>query len=600
MNKQQLEEVKKITLLYVEDDQSTREELSYFLENRVLKIYTAKNGEEGFNLYKKHNPDLVLTDVQMPKCDGISMSKLIKDYDNDAKIIILTAFNDANYLFEAIQVGIDHYKTKPVDIKDLITTMAKISKVINLEKENKEIFNTLKQYKDIVDERSIVSKTNKNGIITYVNEPFEKISGFTKEELLGKTHALIKHESSTSETFDEMWRTIQDKKVWYGVVKNRAKNGEEFILDTIIKPILDVNGEIVEFMALRTDITELEMSKEYFKTRTIKATTNLKESIKREKAYKNAIDSSNIIITITKDRNISYVNDAFCEISGYTKEELVGKPYSILRDTNLSDDEYEKQVNTFINHVENQTIYKGKVTNTAKDGTLFHCNLTIYPLGEDFEYLGIRHDITELENLRKELEETQKEILYKLGEICETRSQETGNHVKRVAEYSKLLAIKIGLSKDEISILFKASPIHDIGKVGIPDSILNKPGKLTEQEWDVMRTHSEIGFNILKDSKRPVLKAAAIISYTHHEKWNGKGYPQGLAGEDIHVFGRITALADVFDALGSKRCYKDAWPLEKILELFENQRGKHFDPQLVDIFMKNLDEFIEIRDMYKD
>ncbi len=157
--------------------------------------------------------------------------------------------------------------------------------------------------------------------------------------------------------------------------------------------------------------------------------------------------------------------------------------------------------------------------------------LTIYPLGDDFEYIGIRHDITEIINLHTELEETQREVIYKLGEIAETRSKETGNHVKRVAEYSRILAIKYGLDDKETNILFTASPMHDVGKVGIPDAILNKAGKLTADEWDVMQTHSEIGYNILKSSTRPILKAAAIVSYTHHEKWNGKGYPRGLEGE---------------------------------------------------------------------
>ena len=142
--------------------------------------------------------------------------------------------------------------------------------------------------------------------------------------------------------------------------------------------------------------------------------------------------------------------------------------------------------------------------------------------------------------------------------------------------------------------------MHDIGKIGIPDAILNKPGKLNEDEWKIMKTHTQIGYDILKDSKRETLRAAGIVSYTHHEKWDGTGYPLGLKGEDIHIFGRITAVADVFDALGSDRCYKKAWSLENILELFKNEKGKHFDPKLIDIFIENLDEFLAIRDSYKD
>ena len=187
-----------------------------------------------------------------------------------------------------------------------------------------------------------------------------------------------------------------------------------------------------------------------------------------------------------------------------------------------------------------------------------------------------------------------------MGEIGETRSKETGNHVKRVAEYSELLALLYGLDEKEANILLVASPMHDIGKVGISDSILKKPGKLTVEEFEIMKEHSITGYNILKDSKRDILKAAAIVAKEHHEKYDGSGYPFGLKGEEIHIYGRITALADVFDALGSERCYKEVWEDEKIFQLFKDEKGKHFDPKLVDLFFDNLDKFLQIRERYTD
>jgi len=207
----------------------------------------------------------------------------------------------------------------------------------------------------------------------------------------------------------------------------------------------------------------------------------------------------------------------------------------------------------------------------------------------------------ELKSLKdKEIEATQKEVIFTMGAIGETRSKETGNHVTRVAEYSKLLALLYGMDEDEAELLKMASPMHDIGKVGIPDSILNKPGKLDADEWKVMMTHAELGYEMLKHSQRPILKAAAIVAVEHHEKYNGSGYPNSKSGEDIHIYGRLTAIADVFDALGSDRCYKKAWELERILELFKEERGKHFDPHLVDLFLENLDQFLKIRDTYVD
>ena len=213
---------------------------------------------------------------------------------------------------------------------------------------------------------------------------------------------------------------------------------------------------------------------------------------------------------------------------------------------------------------------------------------------------SIKDGIHQIESLSDEIINTQKEIIYTMGEIAETRSKETGNHVKRVAEYSKLIALKLGINEQEAEMLKLASPMHDIGKVGIPDNILNKPGKLTPEEFEIMKTHAQLGYEMLKHSSKPILQAAAIVSKEHHEKYNGNGYPKGLKGEEIHIFARITAVADVFDALASDRIYKKAWEDKKIFELFNNEKGEHFDPKIIDIFFENLEEIKQIRDKFKD
>ena len=212
----------------------------------------------------------------------------------------------------------------------------------------------------------------------------------------------------------------------------------------------------------------------------------------------------------------------------------------------------------------------------------------------------IEDGIEEITNLNHEIENTQKEVVFTMGAIGESRSKETGNHVKRVAEYSKLLALYYGLDEKEAEMLKQASPMHDIGKVAIPDAILNKPGRFDEAEREIMNTHASLGYEMLKHSNRPLLKMAAIVANEHHEKWDGSGYPNGLSGENIHIYGRITALADVFDALGSDRIYKQAWNDEKIFNLFKEEKAKHFDPKLIDIFFEHLDEFLKIRETFKD
>ncbi len=219
-------------------------------------------------------------------------------------------------------------------------------------------------------------------------------------------------------------------------------------------------------------------------------------------------------------------------------------------------------------------------------------------LNERTEALKERHH--EVLELQAEIEATQKEVVFTMGAIGESRSKETGNHVKRVAEYSKILALYYGLDEAEAEMLKQASPMHDIGKVAIPDAILNKPGRFDKEERKIMDTHAELGHQMLRYSERPLLKCAATVAYEHHEKYDGTGYPQKLKGESIHIYGRITALADVFDALGSDRCYKKAWEDDKIFTLFKEERGKHFDPKLVDIFFEHLDEFLTVRETLKD
>ena len=196
--------------------------------------------------------------------------------------------------------------------------------------------------------------------------------------------------------------------------------------------------------------------------------------------------------------------------------------------------------------------------------------------------------------LAREIINTQKEVILTLGEVVETRSQETAHHVTRVAEVCYCLAKQFGMDERTAELLRLGSPMHDVGKIGVPEAILHKPGKLTPEEFEIIQQHAQTGYEILRKSNRSIMTTAAIVALQHHERWDGKGYPQGLKGKDIHVFGRIAAIADVFDALSHKRCYKDAWPLEKIMDLFKREAGFHFDPELAVIFLTNIDQFMGI------
>lgn len=228
--------------------------------------------------------------------------------------------------------------------------------------------------------------------------------------------------------------------------------------------------------------------------------------------------------------------------------------------------------------------------------------------------LGISTEITENVLMQKELEkknseilkrnqeiiDTQKDVIEKLGDIIENRSQETANHVKRVSKMAALLAEKYGLAKKLIELIEVSVSMHDVGKIAVKEEILHKPGKLTVDEYEDIKLHTKIGYNLLKGSKREIFKTAAIIAHEHHERWDGTGYPEQKKEKEIHIFGRITSIVDVFDALVTERSYKRAWTSDEAFEFIKNQRGKMFDPKLVDLFINNRDEVESIRDKYSN
>ena len=462
-----------IRILYAEDDNSVIAFVKVlFKKNNIENVVFVKNGIEALSIYEKNKFDLVITDMDMPEMDGFTLIEYIKRIDSSQVFLMISGLEDKEDLIRAIELRVHYFIDKPIKPTRFKKVIQECVNYINNKKEAELSNLLLTQYKHAIDASTILSKADVTGKITYVNEAFCKITQYSEKECLGRNHNLVRHSSMESDVFKDMWKTIKSKKEWKGIIKNRAKDGSEYIVDSLIIPLLDTNNEIIEYLGIRHDITKL----------------------------------------------VHYKDD-----------------------------------------LQNQ-----------------------------------------LEIAVKDIVDTQKEVVFTMGAIGETRSKETGFHVKRVAEYSYILAVLAGLDEESAQLLKLASPMHDIGKVGIPDAILNKPGKLTVEEFEVMKTHASLGYDMLKGSTRDILQTSSIVAYEHHEKWDGTGYPRGLKKRNIHVYGRITAICDVFDALGSDRCYKKAWELDKILDLFREQAGKQFDPSLVELFFQNLDKFLEIRDRYVD
>ena len=465
--------MKKLHILYAEDDNSVVEFVKIlFKKNNIDNVVFVKNGIEALSIYEKNKFDLVITDMLMPEMDGFTLIEHIKKIDSKQVFLMVTGLESREDLIRAIELRVHFFIEKPINPNKFKNVIQECFTYIH-NKEEAELSNLLlKQYKYAIDTSTILSKADTSGRITYVNKAFSKISQYSEDECIGKNHNLVRHSDMPDDVFKDMWQTIKSKKTWRGIIKNRAKDGSEYIVDSWIIPLLDTNNEIIEYLGIRHDVTKLEH-------------------------------------------------------------------------------------------------YKDDLQN-------------------------------QLEIAVRDIVDTQKEVVFTMGAIGETRSKETGFHVKRVAEYSYLLAILAGLDDESAELLKLASPMHDIGKVGIPDAILNKPGKLDVDEFEIMKTHAALGYDMLKGSSRDILQTSAIVAYEHHEKWDGTGYPRALKKENIHIYGRITAICDVFDALGSDRCYKKAWPLEDILKHFTAQSGKQFDPRLVKLLFDNLDTFLEIRDKYID
>ena len=463
----------KLRILYAEDDITTISFVQVlFKKYDFIEVVFVKNGIEALSLYEKNKFDIVITDILMPSMDGFELIKSIQRIDSDQIFMLITGLEDREDLIRAIELKVHYFVAKPIDTKRFHKVFKDCLRTVNRKREAILSNMLLSQYKHAIDASTILSKTDKKGVITYANDAFYKIAKYSKEECIGKTHKIVRDPDMDSSVFKDMWQTIKAKKEWRGIIKNRAKDGSMYIVDSLILPLLDANNEIIEYIGIRHDVTKLEQYK----------------------------------------------------------------------------DDLQKQLDIAV----------------------------------------------------KDIVDTQKEVVFTMGAIGETRSKETGFHVKRVAEYSYILAKLAGLEEEKAQLLKLASPMHDIGKVGISDAILNKPGKHTFEEFEIMKTHARIGYDMLKNSSREIMQTSAIVAYEHHEKWDGSGYPNAKVGEEIHIYGRITAICDVFDALGSDRVYKKAWELDKILDLFKEQKGKHFDPNLVDLFLDNLDQFLVIRDKYID
>lgn len=508
--------------------------------------------------------------------------------------------------FVALSEGINEMKTNTIHELDtqsntadvIIYGLRNLSYVSN--HDYLEIMSVFKQYKDLLEKSLIVVYFDKNGNIIDANNLFLDIAKCSKSGILGKKFSSIIADDSANNIKD-IWEAIKKHQIFQGILKNKALDSSFFYTKTIIKPIMNKQNEILLYVCSMDDITDFEVKKQ-----SLEHNVNVLTEVTLEKEYvidnyQRLLDRSTAMIRIKNERFID-VNRSCEEMFGYDRADMIDKHISLILKPskemplmiekirkNLQEKGYEKLYMNCIDS-ENKPLFVQVYLMAIKSHKSERYD----------EAYGILHNVTELFKMQQELEDVQKEVLYAMGAISEGRSRETGNHIKRVAEFTALLASLYGLDKKEVELLKIASPMHDIGKLAIPDAILNKPGKLTDEEFTIMKTHAQKGYEMLCFSDRKILKTAAQIALSHHEWWNGNGYPNKLSGENIPLCGRIVAVADVFDALSHDRCYKKAWHINEVVEHLIKNKNVQFEGKIVDLLVSHIDDFIKIKELYAD
>ena len=374
------------------------------------------------------------------------------------------------------------------------------------------------------------------------------------------------------------------------------------ILENLINMSIQMNSEYSINKLLETvmekarEITNADAGSLY-----LKVDNNLKFLVTQNDTLNNQNTAFNVIIPVDKKSIAGYV--------AYTGEHLnIKDPYNISSDypfvynTDFDEKNNYRCVSMLVVPMKDNTgniIGVIQLINAKnKNGDTVDFNETIEPIINSFASMAAM--AVKNVQLKDTIKKAYLDTIYRLSVAAEFRDLDTGLHIKRMSVYSQILAEEMGKSDEFCEKILYASPLHDVGKIGIPDRILLKPAKLDADEWIVMKQHTIMGYEILKDSEHELMNISSTIALSHHERFDGNGYPHGMSGNDIPIEGRIVALADVFDALSSKRPYKKPWAIEKILIVIREERGKQFDEKVIDAFNKGLKRILETRDKLED
>ena len=564
-------------VLVVNDHEAQRLAVRVMLEPLGLEIVEADSGREALRCVLRHTFAVILMDVRMPGMDGYETTRLIRQRSASelTPVIFFTAFGrDDTETLTAYASGAVDFIFTPV-LADVLR--AKVTVFVDLFRQSEELKRSLESITGLNDalrdsqvRAQAVLENVADGIVTAdedgriesFNAAAEALFGYREGEVVGEPLELI-----IAPTADDATESV-----------GHRKDGTSFPLEVGVSRMRI--GDRTFTIGCVRDITERRQRAERERV----AAAHLLREAQRDRV---AFDEAPIGSVITdREGVIERVNQSVCTMTGYSATELLGTRYA-----DLAHDEDRGHTSAVLAELtagsSETERYEKQLLH--KSGRAIECRVALTSIrdegGEVAQLFAQIEDVTESRVTRRELEQAQLEMLARLASAAEFHDDITGRHTRRVGELSVAIGERMGLPEHQLELLRVAAPLHDVGKIAIPDAVLGKPGSLTPEEFERVKTHTTIGAQMLAGSAFELLELAEQIALTHHEKWDGTGYPAGLAGEDIPITGRIVAVADVFDALTHERPYKPAWSIDDALAEMTSEAGSHFDPKVLDAFL---------------
>jgi PAS domain S-box-containing protein/putative nucleotidyltransferase with HDIG domain len=571
------------SVLVVDDNAGKRLAVRAMLAPLGHTVVEADSGRAALDAIRQQSFAVILMDVVMPILNGYETARVIRQGSRakDTPIIFLTAFRaDEAETASAYANGAVDFIFTPV-LADVLR--AKVAAFVHLFVQSQELhrsFDSIAALNAALSDSEVRARAvlqhvtdgivtaGETGFIESFNRSAQRLFGYKEDEVIGQPLRLVIARDDNDASTDPA--SIE--------AVGRRKDGSCFPIEIDMSPVRigtrTLTVGCVRDISARSEQAERERERGHA----------LHREAQRDRVAFEAAPIGGIITG--RDGTIERVNQAMCEMTGYTADELIGMPSSELAHT----DEREHSagvIDALLSGRSETERFEKRYLHSS--GRIIEARVALTTICDDndevTQLFGQIEDITEARRTARELEQAQFEMLARLAAVAEFRDDDTGQHTRRVADLSVTIAKRLGLPEAETELIRLAAPLHDVGKIAIPDAILGKRGKLTVDEFEEMKTHTTIGAQMLAGSAFALLEMAEEIALTHHEKWDGSGYPAGLAGEAIPIVGRIVAVADVFDALTHSRPYKPAWSTAKAVAEITSQAGRHFDPQVLDAFV---------------